>query len=160
MFLTSVLQLIAAMGWSIMNFRTWQHAFVENREKNVTIACRLRNRMRFTHDEIPVLKSSFIWKFINSLSRFSRCRERNPYFREKKYFELVEVDDVERSPSVRHRRPALHLNNPISVWSKLFGASTSYVRKQSIRRRFTSWILSRALHILLPVTYVPAVKLP
>lgn len=35
----------------------------------------------------------------------------------------AEEEDVEGSPSYRYRRPALHLNNPISGWRNLSGAS-------------------------------------
>lgn len=126
---------------SLKNFEVTSNTRRKRVERNATT-------MSFTRIQCDInvrIPPRFTWKFMNSLNRFSRRRERNPYFSEEKCSgKLVGAKDVEGSPSYA-------IDALLCTWITQFrdgatssGHSPSYVRKQSIRRRFTSWILSRA----------------
>lgn len=105
----------------------------------------------------------------NLPNRFSRRGEQNPYFSRKSISRGPSGGkDVEGSLSYA-------IDALLCTWITQFrdGATSSeqplsYVRKQSIRRRFTSWILSRAraldilrrLHTCPPWNFLNAVILP
>lgn len=138
---------------SFKNFEfPWYHEVTPRGKSRET------RRSRRSRD-INVRTARFTWKFMNSPNQFSRAPRTKSVFFEEKY---------SRERRTLKDRPRIAIDALLCTWITQFrdgatssGHPPSYVRKQSIRRRFTSWILSRArARFTFFAGYIRAVKLP